>query len=60
MEIHRNWHCFELDKWARESLKSIPAENRATNCNECGECEKKCPNDLSIREQFKQVEAGLA
>lgn len=31
----------------------------ASNCRECGKCEKACPQHLEIRKNLKQVHAGL-
>ena len=35
--------------WLKKSAESV------TNCVECGECEGKCPYDLSIMQQIKQA-----
>ena len=43
-------------KWREES----PAEERqADECTECGECEKKCPQNIPIRNQLKEAHAAL-
>ncbi|MDD4331877.1 MAG: 4Fe-4S dicluster domain-containing protein, partial [Methanosarcinaceae archaeon] len=33
----------------------LSPEERAGNCIECGECEKVCPQKLSIRESLKEI-----
>ncbi len=33
--------------------------NRADACIECGACEEKCPQNISIREQLKEAHAAL-
>ena len=58
MELYRNWKCFGLDDAVRNDLKSIPAEQAASECNECGACEEACPNDLPVRETLKEL-AGV-
>lgn len=55
MELYRNWKCFGLDGTAREAVRTMPDDQKATNCNECGDCEEKCPNDLHIRETLKEL-----
>ncbi len=37
----------------------LPPEQRASVCNECGECEEKCPQHIQIREELKKVHAAL-
>jgi predicted aldo/keto reductase-like oxidoreductase len=32
----------------------------ASACIDCGECEKKCPQSLPIREQLKETHKTLA
>ena len=38
------------DEIAKRYYDEIPPENRAENCIKCGECEKKCPQHLPIRD----------
>ncbi len=57
MNIQKNIDCFGLDKSAKESVSKIAANQSFTNCNDCGECEKKCPNSLPIRATFKKLAA---
>ncbi len=49
MNITQNWDCFGLEDWAREQMEQVPPEKRLSLCNDCGTCEKKCPNNLPIR-----------
>ena len=37
----------------------LPPEQMATNCAECGECEEKCPQHISIREELKKAHETL-
>lgn len=59
MELYRNWKCFGLDDSVKAALKGIPADQSAANCTECGICEDKCPNHLSIRAMLKELQ-GIA
>lgn len=55
MNIQKNIDCFGLEKSAREELSKVQEKHHFKNCNDCGECEKKCPNDLPIRKTFKKL-----
>ena len=37
----------------------LPPEQRASVCVECGECEKKCPQHIQIREELQKAHAVL-
>lgn len=52
---YTNLKCFGLDDWVRSVLRKIPEENSSARCNECGECEKKCPNKIPIRKNLKAL-----
>jgi predicted aldo/keto reductase-like oxidoreductase len=39
--------------------RMLSPEQRAANCTECGECEERCPQHLSIREELKKVHEAL-
>ena len=55
MEVYRNWKCFGLSDWPRRGLKGIPEAQSAARCNECGACEKACPNKLGIRVMLREL-----
>lgn len=60
MNEHLNWKGFGLRAWARNALGGMPAEHSLTNCNECGQCEEKCPNSLPIRARLGELRELLA
>ena len=55
MNIQKNIDCFGLVKSGKEELKKVQDQHHFKNCNDCGECEKKCPNNLPIRDTFKKL-----
>lgn len=38
----------------------MPGDQRASNCNECGQCVPRCPQQIPIPEKLKQVHNKLA
>ncbi|MFH1571267.1 MAG: aldo/keto reductase, partial [Gemmatimonadota bacterium] len=60
MGEYLNWKGFGLRSWARNALSRVPAEQSLANCNECGECEDKCPVDLPIRARLGELRSLLA
>jgi predicted aldo/keto reductase-like oxidoreductase len=40
-------------------LKTLPGKD-ATACDECGECEEKCPQEIPIRKRLKEAHALLS
>ena len=61
MNYHQVW---DLKQYAKEQYRSIGANQwlpgkRADACTECGTCEDKCPQHISIREQLKECERVL-
>jgi len=57
MQLYNSWKAFGLTDGVREALAGFPDEWRASNCNECGRCEKQCPNSIPIRERLKEMQA---
>jgi len=45
--------------WYSIEFGGFPAEQRANNCVECGECVKACPQQINIPEQLKKAHAEL-
>ncbi|MEG1068723.1 MAG: aldo/keto reductase [Ruthenibacterium sp.] len=48
---------YGLADWAKSRYATFAA--KASACIACGECEKRCPYDLPIREKLKQVAAAF-
>ena len=44
---------YNLAEWAKDRYMNL--KKRAKDCLECGECEKRCPYELKIRERLKNV-----
>lgn len=47
----------DRDSWTEEEYKALSAT--AADCEECGDCERKCPYDLSIRQMLKEADEEL-
>ena len=66
VDIPRNFRLYNTAKvyglmdWARREYASLEAAKQAGACQECGQCEPKCPNSLPIQEQLAQVASALA
>ena len=58
MDLYQNWKAFGLVDGVREALKGMPESWKAKHCTQCGTCEKKCPNELPIRDRLKEM-AGM-
>lgn len=43
----------------RQYSMNIPQEAKAVNCVECGRCESRCPQHISIRQELKNVRAAF-
>jgi len=55
LDCRKKVQVYRLLHWARGQYQSLPPEERADRCVECGECEPKCPNQLPIAEQLKEA-----
>jgi predicted aldo/keto reductase-like oxidoreductase len=54
--------CLMFDSKANASWYTriiVPSGNGADACNDCGECESKCPQSISIREKLREAHAYL-
>jgi len=48
---------YNLQGWAKERYAALP--KKASDCVQCGACEKRCPYDLPIRTMLQGVTANL-
>lgn len=48
---------YDLKEWARQRYEGLKV--KADVCQECGECEEKCPYNLPIRRMLKEAAARL-
>ncbi|MFH1510548.1 MAG: 4Fe-4S dicluster domain-containing protein, partial [Candidatus Woesearchaeota archaeon] len=58
MNMDAYYHRYGLTEWAKNRYKNMPGA-KANECEECGECEKKCPYELPVRERMKRVKKNL-
>ena len=56
MNLHR---IYGLTEVAKERYQGLDSGARAEDCLECGECEPKCPQEIPIIEQLKEVATAL-
>jgi len=55
------YKVYGIGDWARDRYRRIARRQGqgADRCQECGECEEKCPNDIPVREQMKEARTLL-
>ncbi len=56
--LHNYYKIYGFEDWARGQYAGMKEECRADKCNDCAQCETKCPQKIPIRQQLKQV-SGL-
>ena len=49
------YNRYNLKDWAVDRYRGLAENERASNCIECGACQKKCPYELPIIDMLKKV-----
>lgn len=58
--LYNDFHMFkDLEKTQSFYNMMMPPEHRASACEECGECEEKCPQQIEIIKNLKEVHEQL-
>ncbi|PRR81014.1 aldo/keto reductase [Clostridium luticellarii] len=58
--VYNNAYLFDCLPFARLQYNmNFTKEAKASNCVQCGKCEKRCPQHIAIREELKKVRAAL-
>ena len=60
LDCRKKMQVYKLLHWARGQYQSLPPEERADRCTQCGECETKCPNQLPIIERVEEAHEKLS
>jgi predicted aldo/keto reductase-like oxidoreductase len=59
-DAYNNFFLFDDQQMSRAMYNMIlPEDKRASSCKECGECEEKCPQQIEIMEELKNVHSVL-
>jgi predicted aldo/keto reductase-like oxidoreductase len=57
---YNNYFLFDQQQMSKMMYNMmLPEEQRASSCVECGECEEKCPQQIEIMEELKNVHSVL-
>jgi hypothetical protein len=57
---YNNFFLFDQQQMSQMMYNMmLPEDQRASNCQECGECEEKCPQQIGIMEELKNVHSVL-
>ncbi|MCD4652190.1 MAG: aldo/keto reductase [Candidatus Cloacimonetes bacterium] len=54
---YNEWNLFHNKGKSKFMLSMIPEDKRSHNCNGCGECMQKCPQQLHIPDLMKEITA---
>jgi predicted aldo/keto reductase-like oxidoreductase len=58
--LYNDFYMFkDLEKTQSFYNMMMPPEHRASACEECGECEEKCPQQIEIIKTLKEVHGAL-
>lgn len=58
--FHMYYENYEHTDRGRELYAALPAAQRADRCVSCGDCERRCPNGLPVREKLQAAHRVLA
>jgi predicted aldo/keto reductase-like oxidoreductase len=57
---YNNFYLFDQQQMSRMMYNGfMPEDQRASSCVECGECEEKCPQQIEIMAELKNVHSVL-
>jgi predicted aldo/keto reductase-like oxidoreductase len=58
--VYNNYFLFDQQRMSQMMYNMmLPEGQRASSCVECGECEEKCPQQIEIMEELKNVHSVL-
>ena len=59
LELYNDAITYSEPRKERFLYRQLPADQQATNCEECGNCEEACPQDIPIAEWLKKAHGWL-
>jgi len=59
LELHNDAIIYSAPRKERFLYRQLQADQQATNCEACGECEEACPQDIPISEWLKKAHDWL-
>jgi len=52
--------AYRCPSQARRLYHDLPAARRAANCQDCGSCERACPQGMAVRQKLQEAHRALA
>lgn len=65
-KLMNDYRVYGFEEGAKQDYAAMPTSDeadsglRASECIECGACVDKCPQDINIPEQLREVDAALS